>query len=562
SAMVSGGWGLRGALVYLLGEGGSRSAWTGERRIGGLAEGALALTGSALATDPASGRSAMPTKKGIEVFVGKPDPSGAETPSPLTSLAMTKGLIASTATDGKLRLFAADPLDLKATLDGHAAEALAVAVSGDGKRIATADAAGKLLVWAEGKDKPQRTVDAHGAPILALAMTADGKRIATAAVDGSVKAWDADTGKETHSWPARRAMPAWAAAFSPDGKTLAVGAGTALERFDLGKPGEEPKDKTAIGRGFKFRAAAVDKAKGYALVIPAAGTAVLRQAFPEAKPEGVGRLDRTAYALLLDRSNGRAYVLRSAEAPSAGLHPRGKGVALLAYDADRLAAKAGKGGEPRAKAALEGTISCPVLSPDGKRIFCLESSKSQVLRIDAETLEESGKLELKHAPQALSLSPDGKRLVVLAEGEGGNARLLEVDPERMAESGSAGLKQPAHDVAAGDGGIVVVAGRDALQRIDLKRPDRPLRTVPSEGVRHRVRVSADGRTAFLFPEKAAPCVFHVWPMDGSAGGRVTLPAGAITGEGAEFALSEDGSHLYSGRGAVLTIPERWLKRKP
>jgi cytochrome c len=64
----------------------------------------------------------------------------------------------------------------------------AVAFLGDG-RIATSGEDGRIAIWQKGQDKPADVRIGHGAPVVQLAVSADGKTLASASWDGTARLW-------------------------------------------------------------------------------------------------------------------------------------------------------------------------------------------------------------------------------------------------------------------------------------------------------------------------------------------------------------------------------------
>lgn len=125
----------------------------------------------------------------------------------------------------------------------HPKAITAAAFLPDGKQFATTSADGTLKVWdvaaarkhhkvmedknGEAKPalpKPVLNVSAHpGAQVTCLAVSPDGKRLATGGSDGSVRLWDAADGKLVAALKDAHPGGVHAVAFSPDGRTLATG---------------------------------------------------------------------------------------------------------------------------------------------------------------------------------------------------------------------------------------------------------------------------------------------------------------------------------------------------
>jgi WD40 repeat protein len=143
------------------------------------------------------------------------------------------------------------------SLKGHTGPVTDVAMSADGKRIASATGAivvvetgdggnelryppGEVKVWDAETGKELHTLKGHTGPVHGLALSADGKRVVSTAMklvfnkDGDlkqlvkflhseVKVWDADTGQELFAFKGDT-FEVGNVAISPDGKFIALAA--------------------------------------------------------------------------------------------------------------------------------------------------------------------------------------------------------------------------------------------------------------------------------------------------------------------------------------------------
>jgi WD40 repeat protein len=131
-----------------------------------------------------------------------------------------------------------------ATLRAHVTGINAVALSADGRTVASGGNDGQVYLWdvQSGNRRaalwqpadarvPESQRQAHGWQVNSLAFSPDGRTLASGSTDQTVKLWDVAAGKEKVSLR-RQAVFVYAVAFSPDGRTLATAGGASPAAVD------------------------------------------------------------------------------------------------------------------------------------------------------------------------------------------------------------------------------------------------------------------------------------------------------------------------------------------
>jgi WD40 repeat protein len=143
--------------------------------------------------------------------------------------------IASASSDG-MRLWNADTGAARVQNPAHRADLMTVAVSPDGKMVATGSNDGNIQTWDPHSGQLRATSHVFPARISDVTFDRSGNLLAASGLDGSIKIFDITTG-ELHApiisvlGPDGNPAPAWRIAFSPDGHTIAA-ASNDLELFN------------------------------------------------------------------------------------------------------------------------------------------------------------------------------------------------------------------------------------------------------------------------------------------------------------------------------------------
>jgi WD40 repeat protein len=168
------------------------------------------------------------------------DPIGRGKPATLGPMT-GEGMALAYAPDGRVLAFSSSPADAPdadsngtsitlwdlvgrkqlAVLTGHTKTIFAIAISPDGRTLASAGGDRTVRLWDLGSRRPRTVLEGHKGIVWVVAFSPDGRTAASGGEDGAIKLWDVATGdlKATLKRPRARVT---ALAFAPDGKTLAA----------------------------------------------------------------------------------------------------------------------------------------------------------------------------------------------------------------------------------------------------------------------------------------------------------------------------------------------------
>jgi WD40 repeat protein/predicted Ser/Thr protein kinase len=148
--------------------------------------------------------------------------------------------VASTGIDRTIRLWRPVGRQDRAILHGHTLPATALTFASGGRRLASISTGdmfggsdGTARVWDVDPDATLPVLRSHTRAIYPVAVSPDGRWIASGSWDGTVRLWDAATG-EPAAPPLPNAGTVMSLAYGPDGSWLAVLAEDRLRIWDVG----------------------------------------------------------------------------------------------------------------------------------------------------------------------------------------------------------------------------------------------------------------------------------------------------------------------------------------
>jgi WD40 repeat protein/serine/threonine protein kinase len=419
----------------------------------------------------------------------------------------------------------------------HQSDIAAMAVSPDGKTVATASADRTARLWVASTGEPTGTVLPHPDAVLAAAYAPDGKTLLTGCADNAVRRWEVATGRPVgEPWP--QPFPVNALAVSPDGRTTLIGSLRSKTVRLL---------NTATGKLAAPTPPAVDYIHGVAFS-PDGKRFLLASVFEaDLGDTATGRL------LLRFPSTGRVYL--------ASFAPDGQTILTAGENmtVQRWSAATGKpiGAPTRHPAAVVDAA----FAPDGHSFLtACSDGKVRWWQVPANLPAElsfgpppplpvhSSQLDWGYLGQAgtVEFSPDGKTFVAV----GRDSKTLVRQDVATGKPVGPSFRHEGLVLAAAirrDGKAILTGGADRTARLwDLEtgQPLLPPLVHPSRVC--AVAISPDGktlRTSCFDPEdRSLPA--QTWCWDAATGKGVLVE----TGESLALAFSPDGKWFAHGGG--------------
>ncbi len=388
------------------------------------------------------------------------------------------------------------------TYTGHTDALYALALSPDGKQLATGGYDQKIKLWDLASGKEIKTIKGHNGSINALAYRPDGKVLASASADRTVKLWDAAGNRlDTFSQPLKEQL---ALAFSADGKTLIAGGGDSRIRqwriSDKASEGSNPILETKFAHegsvlqlvmspdGKSFASAASDRS----LKLWDAASLVQRKQL-EAQSDwasAIAWLDdahllaarQDGTANLYETGTGKAEPLVAAAKPKAAIQAR---PSKLTAELSRLEPRGFQSGVPT------------IITATGKGLTEVKQIKTSDPRLMAEVMEASGttlRFKLTSPPDL----PRGAYAIsgVTAAGETAKLKLHGDDVPQLIKPALLDLDAQSYDAW----GALSTTG----QRDEYRFKARAGKTVVLDLAAKRVDSTADSIQLELFDAEGKP----------------------------------------------------------
>lgn len=131
--------------------------------------------------------------------------------------------IASGSIDKQIKIWDLTTGKLIRTLSGHDREIWSVSISPDGKLLASSSGDKTIKVWNLQTGELLKTLSGHLDRAIAVVFSPDAKLLASSSLDNTIRIWETQTGKAIRTL-AGHSSTVSAIAFSPNGQTLASGS--------------------------------------------------------------------------------------------------------------------------------------------------------------------------------------------------------------------------------------------------------------------------------------------------------------------------------------------------
>jgi WD40 repeat protein/serine/threonine protein kinase len=295
--------------------------------------------------------------------------------------------VASASDDKTVKVWDASTGTELLTFHGHSGEVYTVAFSPDGQRLASAGEDKTVKVWNSTTGVEAVTLSGHQEAIWGIAFSPDGRLIASGSEDKTVKVWDVATGVEVKTLTGHEAALSWVA-FSPDGKRLASSASDGkIKVWDL----NSGKDLLTF-KGHKGWAGPIAFSPDGACIASGGSDKMIR----------IWDANTGAERMILSGHNGAVY--------SIAFRADGKQIVSGGSDRTIRVWDTGDGTEKLVLWGHASGINSVALSPDGERLLT-GSSDGTVKMWDSLTDHELVALTGSNCRVTqIAFSPDGKRV--------------------------------------------------------------------------------------------------------------------------------------------------------
>ncbi len=152
------------------------------------------------------------------------------------------------AIEGEVRQWNVAEGKVARTFSGHRDVIYALALSPDGKTLATGSYDQKIKLWNVADGKERKTLSGHNGAVFGVAFRPDGKLLASASADRTVKLWDVSSGerRDTLSQPTKEQF---AVTWSADGKRLAAaGADNRIRVWSVSTDAKETTNPLVLAK--------------------------------------------------------------------------------------------------------------------------------------------------------------------------------------------------------------------------------------------------------------------------------------------------------------------------
>jgi WD40 repeat protein len=417
---------------------------------------------------------------------------------------------------------------------GHSGPVYTLAISPDGRTLASGGADSTVRLWDLAGGKEVRTLARHAAEVHSLAFSPGGELLASGSPDGTAVLWDVATGKEVHTLPGYSREYS-TLAFSPDGQTLAAGGEEgAVKMWEVssGRPKEFVRWHTGVVHTLAFS--------------------------PDGRLLASGGNDQTVQ--LCEAAPSRRLHAFQAEGPVTGVAFTADGQTLVCVTEAPEAALRFWDLQTKNEVKLSGPAGKLVglaLQPGGS--LAAVASLDGTVRVWHRAGRDGRQLVLGPGPfgkQAwdVAFTPDGRYLA--AAGANGTISLLRVpEPPAYAPGSPVPLPDPA-ELARRPSPADALKGEDVPADLREKLPPEvvavlgtPAFALP-EGDTSWMAVSADGKTL------AVPCGDKVVLFDAPSGLLLRTLTGQ-TGRVYCVAFSPDGKRLAAGNWGEAAAIKLW-----